>query len=58
MVATSRALASQGPEALLNDRLADPLVRAVGLDPFIRVIDGQPEAVADPRGSGVGRQIP
>jgi gamma-glutamyltranspeptidase/glutathione hydrolase len=24
----------------------------------IRVIDGQPEAVPDPRGSGVGRQIP
>ena len=36
MVAASRAMASQGPDALLDDPLADPLVRAVGLDPFIR----------------------
>ena len=41
MVAASRALASQGPDALLDDPLADPLVRAVGLDPFIRIIDGE-----------------
>lgn len=41
MVAVSRALASQGPDALLDDPFADPLVRAVGLDPFIRVIDGE-----------------
>jgi len=41
MVAASRALASQGPNALLNDPLADPLVRAVGLDPFVRIIDGE-----------------
>jgi len=41
MVAASRALASQGPDALLNDPFADPLVRAVGLAPFIRLIDGE-----------------
>ena len=41
MVAAARALASQGPDPLLNDPLADPLVRAVGLAPFIRLIDGE-----------------
>ena len=40
MVATSRALASQGPDALLDDPFADPLVRAVGLGPFVRILDG------------------
>jgi methyltransferase (TIGR00027 family) len=48
MVAVSRALASQGPDALLNDPLADPLVRAVGLDPFIRMIDGEITLDDDP----------
>ena len=41
MVAASRAVASQGPNPLLDDPLADPLVRAVGLDPFVRIIDGE-----------------
>jgi len=41
MVAASRALASQGPDPLLNDPFAEPLVRAVGLDPLIRLIDGE-----------------
>jgi methyltransferase (TIGR00027 family) len=41
MVAAARAVASQGPDPLLDDPLADPLVRAVGLDPFIRIIDGE-----------------
>jgi methyltransferase (TIGR00027 family) len=41
MVAASRAVASQGPDALLDDPFADPLVRAVGLDPFIRILDGE-----------------
>lgn len=40
MVAASRAVASQGPEPLLDDPLADPLVRAVGLEPFVRLLDG------------------
>jgi methyltransferase (TIGR00027 family) len=41
MVAASRAVASQGPDALLDDPWADPLVRAVGLDIFVRIIDGK-----------------
>jgi methyltransferase (TIGR00027 family) len=48
MVAASRAVASQGPHALLDDPLADPLVRAVGLDPFVRVIDGEINFDDDP----------
>jgi methyltransferase (TIGR00027 family) len=48
MVAASRAVASQGPDALLDDPLADPLVRAVGLDPFVRIIDGEIDFEDDP----------
>jgi methyltransferase (TIGR00027 family) len=48
MVAAGRALASQGPDALLHDPLADPLVRAVGLAPFIRMIDGESTVEDDP----------
>lgn len=48
MVAASRAVASQGPNPLLDDQLADPLVRAVGLDPFIRIIDGEVDFADDP----------
>ncbi len=48
MVAASRALASQGPDPLLDDPLADPLVRAVGLEPLIRVIDNEVNLDDDP----------
>ncbi len=48
MVAASRAVASQGPNALLDDPLADPLVRAVGLDPFVRIIEGEVDFEDDP----------
>jgi methyltransferase (TIGR00027 family) len=48
MVAASRAVASQGPDALLDDPFADPLVRAVGLDPFVRIIDGEIDFEDDP----------
>ena len=48
MVAASRAVASQGPDALLDDPLADPLVRAVGLAPFIRILDGEVDFADDP----------
>src|SRR4051812_49838907 len=41
MVAASRALASAGPQPLIDDRFADPLVRAVGHDFFVRLIDGE-----------------
>ncbi|CAN5616140.1 class I SAM-dependent methyltransferase [soil metagenome] len=40
-VAASRAMASKGPDALLDDPFAEPLVRAVGLDPFVRMLDGE-----------------
>ena len=48
MVAAARAMASQGPNPLINDPLADPLVRAVGLDPFVRIIDGEFDFDDDP----------
>jgi methyltransferase (TIGR00027 family) len=48
MVATSRALASQGPEPLLDDPFAAPLVRAVGLAPFVRILDGEVNLEDDP----------
>ena len=46
MVATSRALASQGPEPLLDDPFAEPLVRAVGL----AAIRPHPRRRGQPRG--------
>jgi methyltransferase (TIGR00027 family) len=47
MVAASRALASQGPDPLLDDRFAEPLVRAVGHDFFNRLIDGEIQPAED-----------
>jgi methyltransferase (TIGR00027 family) len=47
-VAASRAVASQDPDALLHDPWADPLVRAVGMDTFVKLIDGQIEHGDDP----------
>jgi methyltransferase (TIGR00027 family) len=40
-VAAGRAMASQGPDSLLDDRWADSLVRAVGIDTFVKLIDGE-----------------
>jgi methyltransferase (TIGR00027 family) len=48
MVATSRAIASRGPEPLLDDPFAEPLVRAVGLAPFVRILDGDLSLEDDP----------
>ncbi|UMB69432.1 class I SAM-dependent methyltransferase [Mycobacterium paraterrae] len=47
-VAASRAMASQNPDALLNDPFADPLVRAVGIDTFVKLIDGEIDHGDDP----------
>jgi methyltransferase (TIGR00027 family) len=47
-VAASRAVASQGPDALLDDPFAEPLVRAVGLDAYVRMIDGEIFSGDDP----------
>src|SRR6476661_4893121 len=41
MVAAARAIASREPDALIDDPFAEPLVRAVGLDFFTRLIDGE-----------------
>lgn len=47
-VAASRAIASAGPDALLTDPWADPLVRAVGVDTFVKLIDGKIDGTDDP----------
>ena len=40
MVAAARALASREPNPLIDDPFAAPLVRAVGIDFFTRLLDG------------------
>ncbi len=47
-VAAARAIASQGPDPLLADPLAEPLVRAVGLEAFVKLVDDDLPAAADP----------
>jgi methyltransferase (TIGR00027 family) len=41
MVAAARALATREPNPLMQDPYAEPLVRAVGLDFFTKLIDGE-----------------
>jgi methyltransferase (TIGR00027 family) len=41
MVAAARALASKQPEPLIDDPFAEPLVRAVGIDFFVKMLDGE-----------------
>ncbi len=48
MVAAARALASREPDPFINDPFAAPLVRAVGMDFFTRLVDGE-IAVVDHR---------
>jgi len=40
-VAVGRALATQRPDALIDDPYAGPLVRAVGVPFFTRLVDGE-----------------
>jgi methyltransferase (TIGR00027 family) len=40
MVAAARAMATRDARALINDPFAEPLVRAVGLDFFVKMVDG------------------
>ncbi|MEO6792945.1 MAG: class I SAM-dependent methyltransferase [Mycobacterium sp.] len=48
MVAAARALATVEPDAIINDPFAAPLVRAVGIDFFTKLVDGKLEpAVAE-----------
>ena len=42
-VAARRAMASKGPNPLLDDPYAEPLVNAVGVDAFIRMMNGEIE---------------
>jgi methyltransferase (TIGR00027 family) len=46
-VAARRALASKGPNPLIDDPYAEPLVRAVGVEGFIRMMNGEIEVVDD-----------
>src|ERR1700689_2021801 len=41
MVAAGGAMATKDPKGLINDPYADPLVRAVGLDFFTKMMDGE-----------------
>jgi methyltransferase (TIGR00027 family) len=45
MVAAVRALATRRPDALINDQFAEPLVRAVGIEFFTKMANGE----LDPR---------
>ncbi|MBX9919448.1 MAG: class I SAM-dependent methyltransferase, partial [Mycolicibacterium frederiksbergense] len=41
MVAAARAMASAAPDPVINDQFAAPLVRAVGVDFFTKLVDGE-----------------
>jgi methyltransferase (TIGR00027 family) len=61
-VAARRALASKGPNPLIDDPFAEPLVNAVGVDAFIRMMNGEIEAAEDdpaftPRRLGEGMAV-
>ena len=46
-VAARRAMASKGPNPLIDDPFAEPLVNAVGVDAFIRLMNGEIELVEE-----------
>jgi methyltransferase (TIGR00027 family) len=54
MVAAARAVASRDPDPLIDDPYAAPLVRAVGIDFFTKVVDGA-LTFGDADESGVAR---
>src|SRR3954466_14152431 len=58
-VAPSRAMASRGPDPLLDDPFAEPLVRAVGMDTFVDLLDGKRQ-IDDPllNRKAMNEQIP
>nr|A1UBR6.1 RecName: Full=Putative S-adenosyl-L-methionine-dependent methyltransferase Mkms_1060 [Mycobacterium sp. KMS]Q1BD76.1 RecName: Full=Putative S-adenosyl-L-methionine-dependent methyltransferase Mmcs_1044 [Mycobacterium sp. MCS] len=47
MVAAARAVASRGPDTLIDDPYADALVRAVGVEYFVKLLDGEITLEAD-----------
>ena len=48
LVAAARAMASGDPDGLIDDPYAAPLVRAVGIDFFTRMLDGELDLTAFP----------
>jgi methyltransferase (TIGR00027 family) len=48
MVAAQRAIASRGPNPLIDDPYAEPLVRAVGAEPVLRLLDGETKVGGGP----------
>lgn len=55
MVAAARAVAGRAPGALVNDQFAEPLVRAVGVDFFVRMASGEldPDELAEDEANGL-----
>jgi methyltransferase (TIGR00027 family) len=51
MVAAGRAMATKDVRALINDPFAEPLVRAVGLDFFVKMMDGDLDVSLFPNAS-------
>ena len=51
MVAAGRAMATKDPRRLINDPFAEPLVRAVGIDFFVAMLDGTLDTSAFPDAS-------
>ena len=56
MVATGRAMATKDPRGLINDPFAEPLVRAVGVDFFTKMMDGDLDVEAIENASPVRLQ--
>lgn len=57
MVAAARALASREPGALIDDPFAASLVRAVGVDFFTRLVDGELELPDDTAEARAASQV-
>ncbi len=51
MVAAGRAMATKDPRRLINDPFAEPLVRAVGIDFFVAMLDDTLDTSAFPNAS-------
>jgi methyltransferase (TIGR00027 family) len=51
MIAAGRAMATKDPRALITDPFAEPLVRAVGVDFFTKMIDGEVDFSTIPNAS-------
>jgi O-methyltransferase involved in polyketide biosynthesis len=54
IVAVGRALASRSPNALIHDPFAEPLVQAVGVPFFARIVNGELDPADADGGAGYG----